>query len=139
MISAENWVRLKNEAPLLSWARVRKIVSYPCRKYRKRYAGTQRCIIRRLMESLRIHILVLCSVKAIFRKQVSVSSMQRVVCHPRYMPDLQEVETVRRGLSTLIIGKTISDVSHDTDKGFPNAPHDMTVFMKGASIKDVRR
>jgi formamidopyrimidine-DNA glycosylase len=55
------------------------------------------------------------------------------------MPELPEVETVRRGLHSLIIGRTIKTVAHDTEKGFPNAPTDVESFLIGASIKDVRR
>lgn len=55
------------------------------------------------------------------------------------MPELPEVETVRRGLAALIIGKTVKSVSHDTDKSFPNAPADSNAFLIGASIKAIRR
>lgn len=55
------------------------------------------------------------------------------------MPELPEVETVRRGLSKLIIGKEIRAESHDTAKGFPNTPSDVTQFLIGATITDVRR
>ncbi len=55
------------------------------------------------------------------------------------MPELPEVETVRRGLSSLIIGKTVASETHDTIKGFPNTVHDVNQFLIGASITDVRR
>ena len=55
------------------------------------------------------------------------------------MPELPEVETVRRGLSGLIIGKTVASETHDTIKGFPNTVHDVNQFLIGASITDVRR
>ena len=55
------------------------------------------------------------------------------------MPELPEVETVRRGLSSLIIGKVVSAEQHDTEKGFPNTPHDVTQFLIGATVTDVRR
>lgn len=55
------------------------------------------------------------------------------------MPELPEVETVRRGLSSLIIGKVITREAHDTEKGFPNAPDDVKQFLIGASITEVRR
>lgn len=55
------------------------------------------------------------------------------------MPELPEVETVRRGLSELIIGKTIASEVHDTEKGFPNAPADVTEFLLGATVTEVRR
>lgn len=55
------------------------------------------------------------------------------------MPELPEVETVRRGLASLIIGKSITSVDHDTEKSFPNAPADVKNFLVGASITEVRR
>lgn len=55
------------------------------------------------------------------------------------MPELPEVETVRRGLYELVIGKVIARESHDTEKGFPNAPEDVKNFLIGAEIIDVRR
>ncbi|HEX7484394.1 MAG TPA: DNA-formamidopyrimidine glycosylase family protein, partial [Candidatus Saccharimonadales bacterium] len=55
------------------------------------------------------------------------------------MPELPEVETVRRGLSGLIIGKIIKGEQHDTPKGFPNAIADVDAFLIGASITTVRR
>jgi formamidopyrimidine-DNA glycosylase len=55
------------------------------------------------------------------------------------MPELPEVETVRRGLETLIIGKKVQAVTHDTEKSFPNAPSDVNEFLIGASIRNVRR
>ena len=55
------------------------------------------------------------------------------------MPELPEVETVRRGLHELIIGKAVQSESHDTPKGFPNVPADVAQFLVGAHIADVRR
>ena len=55
------------------------------------------------------------------------------------MPELPEVETVRRGLSNLIIGKVIKSEAHDTEKGFPNAIADVQQFLIGASVTEVRR
>lgn len=55
------------------------------------------------------------------------------------MPELPEVETVRRGLHELIIGKVVSAETHDTEKGFPNADSDVSEFLLGATITDVRR
>lgn len=55
------------------------------------------------------------------------------------MPELPEVETVRRGLHTLIIGKTVKNVWHDNPKSFPNAEHDVALFLIDAKITDVRR
>jgi formamidopyrimidine-DNA glycosylase len=55
------------------------------------------------------------------------------------MPELPEVETVRRGLSGLILGKQVRAVDHDTPKGFPNAPADVQQFLIGAKVADIRR
>ena len=55
------------------------------------------------------------------------------------MPELPEVETVRRGLSKLIIGKVVRAEQHDTPKGFPNTVSDVNQFLLGATITDVRR
>lgn len=55
------------------------------------------------------------------------------------MPELPEVETVRRGLSRLIIGKVIKGVAYDFPKGFPNAQSDIDQFLVGAGVLEVRR
>ena len=55
------------------------------------------------------------------------------------MPELPEVETVRRGLHELIIGRKVAKVSHDNPKSFPNASADVANFLIGATITDVRR
>ena len=56
------------------------------------------------------------------------------------MPELPEVETVRRGLNTYIVGKKIAQVrEHDSPKSFPNAPEQVAAFMYGARIANVRR
>lgn len=55
------------------------------------------------------------------------------------MPELPEVETVRRGLADLIIGKRIASEVHDTEKGFPNASADVEKFLIGAEVIAVRR
>ncbi len=55
------------------------------------------------------------------------------------MPELPEVETVRRGLHALIIGKQITAVQHDWPKSFPNATSDVDEFLIDANITDVRR
>lgn len=55
------------------------------------------------------------------------------------MPELPEVETVRRGLHELIIGHSVKTVEHDTPKSFPNATHDVQEFLIGATVTDVRR
>ena len=55
------------------------------------------------------------------------------------MPELPEVETVRRGLKALIVGRTIRTVKYDTPKSFPNASKDVESFLVDAIIVDVRR
>lgn len=56
------------------------------------------------------------------------------------MPELPEVETVRRGLETLIIGRVIRSVGVlDSPKSFPNAKADVDEFLINAEILAVRR
>lgn len=55
------------------------------------------------------------------------------------MPELPEVETVKRGLERLIIGKTIVDVSFDWEKSFPNTTESAELFLKGANIQAIHR
>jgi formamidopyrimidine-DNA glycosylase len=55
------------------------------------------------------------------------------------MPELPEVETIRIGLSRLIVGKHIAEETHDTPKGFPNTPSDVRSFLIGAKITGLRR
>lgn len=55
------------------------------------------------------------------------------------MPELPEVETVRRGLEKLIIGKVVKSATSDSPKSFPNAPADVEQFLIGAKVTDVRR
>lgn len=55
------------------------------------------------------------------------------------MPELPEVETVRRGLERLIIGKTVASATHDWPKGFPNAETDVQTFLIDATVAEVRR
>lgn len=55
------------------------------------------------------------------------------------MPELPEVETVRRGLEQLIIGKIIKSVTHDTAKSFPNSEVDVELFVRSAAVAAVRR
>lgn len=56
-----------------------------------------------------------------------------------YMPELPEVETVRRGLSKLIVSKTVKSVDHDWPKSFPNTEADVSEFLIGATVTQVRR
>lgn len=56
------------------------------------------------------------------------------------MPELPEVETIRRGLETLIVGKTVSATeNYGSEKSFPNTAADVKRFLIGAHITDVRR
>lgn len=55
------------------------------------------------------------------------------------MPELPEVETVRRGLSSLLVGHVIKAVAFDTEKSFPNAADDVQQFLTGAAVADIRR
>ena len=55
------------------------------------------------------------------------------------MPELPEVETVRRGLSELIIGKTVDGASNDTPKSFPNSEGDVRQFLVGSVVTAIRR
>lgn len=55
------------------------------------------------------------------------------------MPELPEVETVRIGLSRLIVGKRIKSVSHDWPKSFPNPQSDVNQSLLGAEVIEVRR
>ncbi|MDQ5932603.1 MAG: formamidopyrimidine-DNA glycosylase [Patescibacteria group bacterium] len=56
------------------------------------------------------------------------------------MPELPEVETVRRGLADLLPGRVVASAAHlNSPKSFPNAQHDVSQFLIGATIQSVRR
>lgn len=56
------------------------------------------------------------------------------------MPELPEVETIRTGLSRLIVGKTVARATClDSPKSFPNNPADVQAFLVGATIQAVNR
>jgi len=55
------------------------------------------------------------------------------------MPELPEVETVRRGLQKLIIGNQIVAETHATDKSFPNEANEVAEFLLGTTVTNVRR
>ena len=55
------------------------------------------------------------------------------------MPELPEVETVKRGLNKLIIGRKIAAVKSDNPKSFPNAPADVSQFLINSTVTEVRR
>ncbi|QQS69021.1 bifunctional DNA-formamidopyrimidine glycosylase/DNA-(apurinic or apyrimidinic site) lyase [Candidatus Saccharibacteria bacterium] len=56
------------------------------------------------------------------------------------MPELPEVETIRRGLTTLLVGKTVCGVhNYGSLKSFPNVPADVKQFLVGATVSRVWR
>jgi len=55
------------------------------------------------------------------------------------VPELPEVETVKRGLNKLIIGRKIAAVKSDNPKSFPNAPADVSQFLINSTVTEVRR
>lgn len=56
------------------------------------------------------------------------------------MPELPEVETIRRGLSTLIVGKIVQQTrNYGSPKSFPNTSADVRQFLVGAAVSDVKR
>jgi formamidopyrimidine-DNA glycosylase len=55
------------------------------------------------------------------------------------MPELPEVETVRIGLSSLLVGCIIGQIDFDTPKSFPNAPADVNKFLIGAKVVMIAR
>lgn len=55
------------------------------------------------------------------------------------MPELPEVETVKRGLQRLLPGRTVAAVGFDWAKSFPNADADVTQFLVGAKVVTVAR
>lgn len=55
------------------------------------------------------------------------------------MPELPEVETVKRGLSKLVVRKQITKATSDNFKSFPNLPPEIKAFLLGARIVAVRR
>ncbi len=55
------------------------------------------------------------------------------------MPELPEVETVRRGLLGVLVGHQIAEVTNDWPKSFPNTQADVRAFLVGATITNIRR
>jgi formamidopyrimidine-DNA glycosylase len=55
------------------------------------------------------------------------------------MPELPEVETVRRGLEKLIIGKNIISVSSDWQKSLPITEHQINEYIIGHEILSIGR
>lgn len=56
------------------------------------------------------------------------------------MPELPEVETIKRGLTRLLPGKQVFKVEViDSPKSFPNPDSEVEQFLYGATVTDVRR
>ena len=55
------------------------------------------------------------------------------------MPELPEVETVRRGLHRLLPGRIVASVRYDWPKSFPNSQPDTDTALIGATVTGVRR
>lgn len=56
-----------------------------------------------------------------------------------FMPELPEVETVKRGLAELLPGKLIKEVKYDWPKSFPNSADDVDRFLIGSRVLEVKR
>ncbi len=55
------------------------------------------------------------------------------------MPELPEVETVKRGLAEFLPGKVVKSVVFDWHKGFPNSEADVKNYLIDSKILDVKR
>lgn len=56
------------------------------------------------------------------------------------MPELPEVETIRRGLQNLLLTKVVKNTTvYDSPKSFPNDQHTVEQFLYGANVRQVRR
>jgi formamidopyrimidine-DNA glycosylase len=55
------------------------------------------------------------------------------------MPELPEVETVKRGLLQLLPNRCIESVDYNWLKSFPNAKSDVEEFLIGAIVTDIKR
>ena len=55
------------------------------------------------------------------------------------MPELPEVETVKRGLQQLIVDKQFSDIKIYNDKSFQATPKIIKSFLIGSKVSNVRR
>ena len=62
-----------------------------------------------------------------------------LVYYGHTMPELPEVETIRRGLSRLITGQKIHRISFDNRRSFPNDPNRVDLYLIGAVITAVDR
>lgn len=55
------------------------------------------------------------------------------------MPELPEVETVKRGLRRLIVGRRVIDVDFNWPKGFQASDYDIDNYLIDAKVTDVKR
>jgi len=55
------------------------------------------------------------------------------------MPELPEVETIKRGLNKLIVNKTLATIDFDNAKSFPNNINEVNNFLIGATIVGIKR
>jgi formamidopyrimidine-DNA glycosylase len=55
------------------------------------------------------------------------------------MPELPEVETVKRGLQKLIVGRKIIAAESNNPKSFPNSNADVQEFLINSTVSEVRR
>src|ERR1051326_2735891 len=55
------------------------------------------------------------------------------------MPELPEVETIRRGLSHGLVGRQISDIKIEWAESFPHTAAELKKYVIGAQIKDIER
>lgn len=55
------------------------------------------------------------------------------------MPELPEVETIKRGLQKLIIGRQIIAIDHNHPGSFPNVISDVEQFLIGSEVSNIRR
>ena len=55
------------------------------------------------------------------------------------MPELPEVETVKRGLNKLIVGRAIKSVKVLNEKSFSASSDDVKLFLIGAKVLQIRR
>lgn len=55
------------------------------------------------------------------------------------MPELPEVETVKRGLERLLVSKQVIGVEFDWPKSFPNPASEVNKFLLGARVRCVKR
>lgn len=55
------------------------------------------------------------------------------------MPELPEVETIRRGLKKLLLLRRVANETHDWPRGFPNKASEVKKYLIGAKITNIRR